>query len=62
MGYRVEIDVEKCQGCGNCVEICPKNLIKIVDGKAIVEDPDKCDGLAGCVRKCPEDAITITKT
>lgn len=62
MGYFVEIDADKCQGCGECVEICPKSLIKLVDGKAIVEEPDKCDGLAGCMKRCPEDAIKISRT
>jgi NAD-dependent dihydropyrimidine dehydrogenase PreA subunit len=62
MGFYVEIDAEKCQGCGKCVAICPKSLIKVVDGKAIVEEPDNCDGLAGCVKRCPEDAIKISRT
>ena len=62
MGFYVEIDEDKCQGCGKCVRICPKSLIEIVDEKARVEQPYLCDGLRGCMKRCPENAITITKT
>ena len=62
MGFYVEIDSDKCQGCGKCVQVCPKSLIEVVDGKARIEEPDRCDGLAGCIKRCTADAITITKT
>jgi len=62
VGFYVEIDPDKCKGCGKCVSICPKALIRIVEKKAQVTEPDRCDGLAGCIRRCPEGAITITRT
>lgn len=61
MGFHVEIDQDRCKGCGKCVSICPKSLIKVVDRKAVVAEPDRCDGLAGCIHRCPEGAITITR-
>jgi adenylylsulfate reductase, subunit B len=62
MGFRVKINQSKCKGCGNCVTVCPKDLIKVKGGTARVAEPNRCDGLAGCVKRCPEDAISITRT
>ena len=38
---RIEVDQEKCTGCGNCMEICPKGYRiwkKNAAGKAEVKD------------------------
>jgi ferredoxin len=29
--YRITIDTELCNGCGECVEVCPKNLFELVE-------------------------------
>ncbi len=52
------VDIEKCEGCGDCVESCPTECIKIEEGKAVV-DQDECLDCGGCVDACPTDAITI---
>ncbi len=49
---------DKCIGCGSCVEICPADVIEIIDDKAVV-DKDWCVGCGICVSKCPSDAIKI---
>jgi NAD-dependent dihydropyrimidine dehydrogenase PreA subunit len=53
----VQIDIEKCTGCGNCVEMCPVKAIKIDDNKAIVSDD--CIECGVCINSCPVQAITI---
>jgi Fe-S-cluster-containing hydrogenase component 2 len=53
----VQINIEKCTGCGNCVEICPVKAIKIDDNKAIVSDD--CIECGVCKNSCPVQAITI---
>jgi Pyruvate/2-oxoacid:ferredoxin oxidoreductase delta subunit len=55
----VEIDQEKCDGCGQCVPTCAEGAIKIIDGKARLVSDAYCDGLGACLGKCPRDAITI---
>ncbi|MCM0080951.1 4Fe-4S binding protein [Geomonas sp. Red32] len=55
----VNIDQEKCNGCGLCVPSCAEGAIRIVDGKAQIAADNLCDGLGACLGDCPQDAITI---
>lgn len=55
----VNIDQEKCDGCGLCVPSCAEGAISIVDGKAQIAADNLCDGLGACLGDCPRDAITI---
>ena len=54
----VKIDLEKCEGCGECVDICPNEVLELKDEKAIVANDD-CAGCESCVETCPEEAITV---
>ena len=42
----IEIDREKCNGCGACAEACHEGAIAMVDGKAQLMRDDYCDGWA----------------
>lgn len=53
----IEIDEEKCTGCGRCVPACAEGAIQIIDGKARVISEKCCDGLGACLGECPEGAI-----
>jgi Fe-S-cluster-containing hydrogenase component 2 len=55
----VEIDEEKCNGCGLCVPSCAEGAIRIVEGKARLVSEVYCDGLGACLGTCPQDAIRI---
>lgn len=55
----VQIDEEKCNGCGLCVPSCAEGAIKIVNGKAVLAADNLCDGLGACLGDCPMDAIKI---
>lgn len=55
----VQIDEEKCDGCGLCVPSCAEGAIRMIDGKARVVDDSFCDGLGACLGDCPQGAITI---
>jgi Fe-S-cluster-containing hydrogenase component 2 len=55
----IEIDKEKCNGCGQCVTACHEGAIQMVDGKAQLVSDIYCDGLGDCLGECPVDAIKI---
>lgn len=55
----VNIDEEKCIGCGLCITACQQGAIVLVDGKAKLVSEDYCDGLGMCLPKCPVDAIKM---
>ena len=57
----IEIDNDKCTGCGLCVTDCAEGALKIVDGKAVVVNEVFCDGLGACIGACPEDALKIVE-
>ncbi len=55
----VQIDEEKCDGCGLCVPGCKEGAIQIIDGKARLVEDRYCDGLGACLGDCPKGAITV---
>jgi len=57
----IEIDEDKCTGCGACVTKCAEGALQIVDGKARVVNEVFCDGLGACIGECPEDALRIVE-
>jgi Pyruvate/2-oxoacid:ferredoxin oxidoreductase delta subunit len=57
----IEIDEERCDGCGQCVPECAEGALQIVDGKARVVADKYCDGLGACIGECPNDALTIVE-
>lgn len=55
----INIDEEKCNGCGACAKACHEGAIGIVNGKAKLIYEHYCDGLGDCLPSCPENAITF---
>jgi NAD-dependent dihydropyrimidine dehydrogenase PreA subunit len=55
----IEIDEERCDGCGQCVIACAEGAIDIIDGKAKLISEIYCDGLGACLGECPQGAIQI---
>ncbi len=55
----IEIDEEKCNGCGACVTGCAEGALAIVDGKAKLVNDVFCDGLGACIGECPTGALKI---
>ena len=56
----IQIDEEKCNGCGACAAACHEGAIGMVNGKAKLMRDDYCDGLGDCLPACPTGAITFT--
>jgi len=69
MTYDYIIDIERCKGCGLCIEVCPKNVLEFsreLNTKgyypAYQARPEDCVFCATCCRMCPDVAITITES
>ena len=57
----INIDKEKCNGCGACANACHEGAIGMVDGKAQLMRENYCDGLGDCLPACPTGAITFVE-
>lgn len=64
---KVSIDIERCKGCGLCVNVCPKNVLAFDESyinlkgvhPAYMAIPENCIGCASCAVMCPDVAITV---
>lgn len=75
MAYIVTINVETCEGCGDCAENCPVDILSLdarpddIPAPETAEDPEKvaivsgdaaeCTGCMACVSVCPSESITV---
>ena len=57
----IEIDQDKCNGCGACAAACHEGAIAMVNGKAKLMRDDYCDGLGDCLPACPTGAISFVE-
>lgn len=57
----IQIDEEKCNGCGACATACHENAIGMINGKAKLLRDDYCDGMGDCLPECPTGAITFVE-
>ena len=59
--YKIEVDKEKCIGCGECVDICPVDVYEMEDEKSVPVNEEECIGCESCIEVCEQDAITVTE-
>ncbi len=66
MGNRIEVDIDRCKGCGLCVVTCPRQIVDL--GKdinlkgyhyAVQTDASRCIACKMCAVTCPDVAITV---
>ncbi|MFC2061210.1 mercury methylation ferredoxin HgcB [Elusimicrobiota bacterium] len=56
----LELNKEKCTGCGICEIVCPHGVFKAAGDKAEVYDKDLCMECGACVLNCPVNAIKVS--
>ncbi len=56
----LQLDVEKCIGCGMCEIVCPHTVFKVENPKARIADRDACMECGACAANCPTAAISVT--
>jgi len=59
--YKIEVDQEKCIGCGECVDVCPVDVYEMQDEKSVPVNAEECIGCESCVEVCEQEAITVTE-
>jgi NAD-dependent dihydropyrimidine dehydrogenase PreA subunit len=59
--YTIEVDVEKCIGCGDCVDVCPVDVYEMQDEKSVPVNAEECIGCESCIESCEQEAITVTE-
>lgn len=50
---------EKCERCGTCLSVCPKQALSFDEEGYVWVDHLKCDGCGECVDACPNSALEI---
>ncbi len=63
---KITIDLELCDGEGDCVAVCPSNVYRIEPNpdyggslKSVAAAPEECILCMACVTACPKQAITV---
>ncbi|MEJ2183581.1 MAG: 4Fe-4S binding protein [Nitrospirota bacterium] len=59
--YMVTVDAEKCEGCEECVSICPNEVFQMAEGKSDPSQSGECVFCESCLGVCPSEAITINE-
>lgn len=54
----ISVNLETCDGCADCVDVCPTESIVIENEKAVV-DNDTCIDCGVCVDECPTDSLSM---
>jgi len=55
----LELNADKCNGCGMCGDVCPHAVFMIEDRKSRIADRDACMECGACARNCPVEAISV---
>jgi NAD-dependent dihydropyrimidine dehydrogenase PreA subunit len=50
---------ELCNGCGTCLSVCPREVLRRRNGKVEIARRDACIECGACQRNCPHGAVTV---
>jgi 2-oxoglutarate ferredoxin oxidoreductase subunit delta len=57
--FTIVVNAESCDGCGSCVDICPMEVLALINGKAAPRQPEVCMCCRMCEVECPNQAIRV---
>ena len=53
------VDLDRCTGCGDCVDNCPAGAVEIADRQVTFVASDACTYCGICEDVCPEGAVSL---
>ncbi|NMC10748.1 MAG: DNA-directed RNA polymerase subunit D [Methanothrix sp.] len=61
-GYKnlPSIEIGDCDGCGKCIEVCPRHVLSLEDGRAKVTNILECSLCKLCIDACEMGGIKLT--
>jgi len=59
--YMVSVNAGNCEGCEECVNVCPQGVFRMVDSKSDPYQTGECVFCESCIGVCPSSSITITE-
>jgi ferredoxin len=57
----IQINEERCNGCGLCTQVCAEAALEVVNGKATLVKDFYCDGMGACLDVCPVGALAVVE-
>jgi NAD-dependent dihydropyrimidine dehydrogenase PreA subunit len=51
------INLERCDRCGKCVDLCPEDALRMTDQGPVFNHPITCTYCSICEDVCPQSAI-----
>ncbi len=58
-GQTLVLDAGRCNGCRQCVEVCPHEVFVMTDGRAAIRDGEACMECGACMKNCPRGALRV---
>jgi len=55
----LDLDRDRCIGCGMCLEVCPHEVLRMNGGRVEIRERDACMECGACSRNCPVSALSV---
>lgn len=55
----LQLDENKCTGCGMCLDVCPHGVFRINSKRVSIKNRDACMECGACSQNCPANAISV---
>ncbi len=57
----MKMEAGKCTGCGMCMEVCPHEVFRLEERRAVIAARDRCMECGACEKNCALGALSVSK-